>query len=93
VIPAVLEAKRRRYRVEGHIAVKTHGMERDVSVTFGLPFLSTSVDHGTAFDIAGTGMASAVSMVVAVSPTLPQKRAEIIVDSAESSGTMKTMGT
>lgn len=37
--------------------------ERTVSITNGLPFLRTSVDHGTAFDIAGKGIASEVSMI------------------------------
>jgi 4-hydroxythreonine-4-phosphate dehydrogenase len=40
--------------------------EKTVSVTLGLPILRTSVDHGTAFDIAGTGKASAVSMIEAI---------------------------
>ncbi|MCL6522737.1 MAG: 4-hydroxythreonine-4-phosphate dehydrogenase PdxA [Firmicutes bacterium] len=51
---------------QGHIAAKTLDFERTVSVTLGLPFLRTSVDHGTAFDIAGRGLASAVSMKEAV---------------------------
>jgi 4-hydroxythreonine-4-phosphate dehydrogenase len=50
------------YHDQGHIATKTLEFERTVSVTLALPFLRTSVDHGTAFDIAGRGMASAVSM-------------------------------
>jgi 4-hydroxythreonine-4-phosphate dehydrogenase len=51
---------------QGHIATKTLDFERTVSVTLGLPFLRTSVDHGTAFDIAGLGRASAVSMIEAI---------------------------
>ncbi|MFO8076065.1 MAG: 4-hydroxythreonine-4-phosphate dehydrogenase PdxA [Egibacteraceae bacterium] len=43
---------------QGHIAAKTLDFEGTVSVTMGLPILRTSVDHGTAFDIAGTGAAS-----------------------------------
>jgi 4-phospho-D-threonate 3-dehydrogenase / 4-phospho-D-erythronate 3-dehydrogenase len=54
------------YHDQGHIAAKTLDFERTVSVTLGLPFLRTSVDHGTAFDIAGTGKASAVSMIEAL---------------------------
>jgi 4-hydroxythreonine-4-phosphate dehydrogenase len=54
------------YHDQGHIAAKTVDFERTVSVTLGLPFLRTSVDHGTAFDIAGTGKASAVSMKEAI---------------------------
>ncbi|MFB4158826.1 4-hydroxythreonine-4-phosphate dehydrogenase PdxA [Geomicrobium sp. JSM 1781026] len=51
------------YHDQGHIAAKMTDFERTVSITNGLPFLRTSVDHGTAFDIAGTGVASEVSMV------------------------------
>ena len=54
------------YHDQGHIAVKVHGWERSISVTLGLPFVRTSVDHGTAFDIAGKGVASAQSMAQAV---------------------------
>jgi 4-hydroxythreonine-4-phosphate dehydrogenase len=54
------------YHDQGHIATKTLDFERTVALTHGLPFLRTSVDHGTAFDIAGTGQASAVSMVEAI---------------------------
>jgi 4-phospho-D-threonate 3-dehydrogenase / 4-phospho-D-erythronate 3-dehydrogenase len=50
------------YHDQGHIATKTLEFERTVSVTLALPILRTSVDHGTAFDIAGEGTASAVSM-------------------------------
>jgi 4-hydroxythreonine-4-phosphate dehydrogenase len=93
VIPAIREAQRRGYEVEGpiaadsvfhlglqgrfaavlsmyhdqgHVAAKTFDFERTIAVTNGLPFLRTSVDHGTAFDIAGTGQASAVSMIEAI---------------------------
>jgi 4-phospho-D-threonate 3-dehydrogenase / 4-phospho-D-erythronate 3-dehydrogenase len=51
---------------QGHIAIKVHDFERSVSVALGFPFLRTSVDHGTAFDIAGQGIADAVSMVEAI---------------------------
>lgn len=54
------------YHDQGHIATKTLDFERTISVTGGMPILRTSVDHGTAFDIAGTGKAGAVSMVEAV---------------------------
>jgi 4-hydroxythreonine-4-phosphate dehydrogenase len=42
------------------------GVDEGVNVTVGLPFIRTSVDHGTAFDIAGTGKASHASLRVAV---------------------------
>ncbi|WBL36936.1 4-hydroxythreonine-4-phosphate dehydrogenase PdxA [Tepidiforma flava] len=54
------------YHDQGHIAVKVHGFERSVSVNLGLPFTRASVDHGTAFDIAGRGIASGESMAEAV---------------------------
>jgi 4-hydroxythreonine-4-phosphate dehydrogenase len=55
------------YHDQGHIACKTLDFERTVSLTLGLPFLRTSVDHGTAFDIAWKkGDASAVGMVEAI---------------------------
>jgi 4-hydroxythreonine-4-phosphate dehydrogenase len=54
------------YHDQGHIAAKMMDFERTVSVTLGLPILRTSVDHGTAFDVAGTGRASAVSLIEAI---------------------------
>ena len=54
------------YHDQGHIATKTYDFERTISITCGMPILRTSVDHGTAFDIAGKGVASAVSMIEAI---------------------------
>lgn len=54
------------YHDQGHIATKMVDFERTISVTNNMPFLRTSVDHGTAFDIAGTGRVSEVSMVEAI---------------------------
>ena len=54
------------YHDQGHIATKTYDFERTISITCGMPVLRTSVDHGTAFDIAGSGKASAVSMIEAI---------------------------
>lgn len=54
------------YHDQGHIATKTVDFERTISITNGLPFLRTSVDHGTAFDIAGKGIASEVSLTEAI---------------------------
>ena len=50
---------------QGHIAAKTFDFDGTVSVTMGLPIVRTSVDHGTAFDIAGKGIASAATMASA----------------------------
>jgi 4-hydroxythreonine-4-phosphate dehydrogenase len=50
---------------QGHIAAKSIDFERTVAITTGLPFVRSSVDHGTAFDIAWQGKASALGMVEA----------------------------
>ncbi|HEV3050549.1 MAG TPA: 4-hydroxythreonine-4-phosphate dehydrogenase PdxA, partial [Longimicrobium sp.] len=54
------------YHDQGHIPVKLFGLEGGVNVTVGLPILRTSVDHGTAFDIAGKGIAQHESMLEAI---------------------------
>jgi 4-hydroxythreonine-4-phosphate dehydrogenase len=54
------------YHDQGHIAAKTLDFHSAVSVTLGLPFIRTSVDHGTAFDIAGQGVARPDSMAAAI---------------------------
>ncbi|MCH7907368.1 MAG: 4-hydroxythreonine-4-phosphate dehydrogenase PdxA [Chloroflexi bacterium] len=54
------------YHDQGHIPIKVHGFEESVSVNLGIPWIRTSVDHGTAFDIAGKGIAQAVSMREAI---------------------------
>ena len=54
------------YHDQGHIAAKTLDFDRTIAITNGMPILRTSVDHGTAFDIAGRGTASAVSMIEAI---------------------------
>lgn len=54
------------YHDQGHIATKMVDFERTISITCGLPFLRTSVDHGTAYDIAGRNLASEVSMTEAI---------------------------
>jgi 4-hydroxythreonine-4-phosphate dehydrogenase len=54
------------YHDQGHIPVKMLGFEAGVNTTAGLPIIRTSVDHGTAFDIAGQGRASHGSMVESV---------------------------
>jgi 4-hydroxythreonine-4-phosphate dehydrogenase len=54
------------YHDQGHIPIKTHDFARSVTVTLGLPVVRTSVDHGTAFDIAWQGKADERSMVEAI---------------------------
>ncbi len=51
------------YHDQGLIPVKLLGLDAAVNVTIGLPFLRSSVDHGTAFDIAGRGVASEANML------------------------------
>ena len=54
------------YHDQGLIPVKYLGMAQGVNVTLGLPLLRTSPDHGSAFDIAGTGQADASSLLAAI---------------------------
>lgn len=54
------------YHDQGHGPVKVLGIEAGVNITVGLPVIRTSVDHGTAFDIAGTGKADVASMIEAL---------------------------
>jgi 4-hydroxythreonine-4-phosphate dehydrogenase len=54
------------YHDQGHIAAKTLDFYGAVAVTLGLPFIRTSVDHGTAYDIAGKGIANPKSLIEAV---------------------------
>jgi 4-hydroxythreonine-4-phosphate dehydrogenase len=67
-----------QYHDQGLIPVKYLGVEEGVNITIGLPFIRTSVDHGTAFDIAGTGNAdhaslrSALRMAVAMRASRPR---------------------
>ena len=69
-----------QYHDQGHIAAKTYDFDGTISVTVGLPILRTSVDHGTAFDIAGTGaadhatMRSAYLAAVDYAPYVPRMR-------------------
>ncbi len=55
-----------QYHDQGLIPVKYLGIDRGVNVTVGLPFIRTSVDHGTAFDIAGRGTANHTSLKIAI---------------------------
>ena len=54
------------YHDQGHIATKTLDFERTIAITGGMPILRISVDHGTAFDIAGKNIVSEVSMAEAI---------------------------
>ena len=54
------------YHDQGHIPVKVYGFEKSITANLGLHFVRTSVDHGTAFDIAGKGIANEDSMLEAI---------------------------
>lgn len=54
------------YHDQGHGPVKVLGLEAGVNITVGLPIIRTSVDHGTAFDIAGKGIADEKSLLEAI---------------------------
>jgi len=54
------------YHDQGHIPMKLLGFDRGVNVSIGLPIIRTSVDHGTAFDIAGMGIARPDSLLAAI---------------------------
>ena len=54
------------YHDQGHIPVKVYGFEESITANLGLPFVRTSVDHGTAFDIAGQGIANHTSMLESI---------------------------
>ena len=54
------------YHDQGHIAIKVHNFHESTTATLGIPFVRTSVDHGTAFDIAWKGDANPGSMIEAI---------------------------
>ena len=65
-VPGEFEVVVAMYHDQGLIPVKYLGVEKGVNVTLGLPLVRTSPDHGTAFDIAGTGRADASSLIEAI---------------------------
>ena len=62
------------YHDQGLIPVKLLGLEHGVNTTLGLPFVRTSPDHGTAFDLAGTGRASPASLLAAIDAAIASVR-------------------
>jgi 4-hydroxythreonine-4-phosphate dehydrogenase len=54
------------YHDQGHIAIKVHNFHESTTATLGIPFVRTSVDHGTAFDIAGQGVADPTGLQAAI---------------------------
>ena len=70
------------YHDQALIPVKTLDFSRGVNITMGLPFIRTSVDHGTAFDIAGRGVADPTSLVEAMKTAIRLARARQKVDTS-----------
>jgi len=68
------------YHDQGHIPIKVYGFERSVSVALGLPLVRTSVDHGTAFDIAGKGIANPQSLEEAIKMAVRLSEDKRLVD-------------
>jgi 4-hydroxythreonine-4-phosphate dehydrogenase len=65
---------------QGHIPVKVYGFEESVTSNLGLPFVRTSVDHGTAFDIAGKGIAQHISMLESIRLAVELSRGNGLAD-------------
>jgi len=63
------------YHDQGHIPMKLLAFDQGVNVSLGLPIIRTSVDHGTAFNIAGTGQANPASLEAAIQVALQMVRA------------------
>ena len=62
------------YHDQGLIPIKIIALNYSVNTTIGLPFIRTSPDHGTAFDIAGKGIAQAESMIEAIKTAIDLSR-------------------
>lgn len=65
------------YHDQGHIATKVHDFENSVTVTMGVPFIRTSVDHGTAYDIAGKGIANHKSLIRSVETAIALTKGQV----------------
>ncbi len=68
------------YHDQGHIPVKVYGFEESITANLGLPFIRTSVDHGTAFDIAGKNVADHTSMIEAIRMAVAFARGDGLTD-------------
>ena len=68
------------YHDQGHIPAKMLGFMKGVNVTVGLPIIRTSVDHGTAFDIAGRGVADCTNMIEAIKVASTMAKAKFSSD-------------
>lgn len=76
-VKAEFDAVLALYHDQGHIAIKVHHFEDSVTATMGIPFVRTSVDHGTAFDIAGRGIANETSLTRAIDTAITLARGEL----------------
>ncbi|MDO9449044.1 MAG: 4-hydroxythreonine-4-phosphate dehydrogenase PdxA, partial [Rugosibacter sp.] len=68
------DAQLAMYHDQGLAVLKYAAFDEGINVTLGLPIIRTSVDHGTAFDLAGTGKASANSLFAAVDAAMDMTR-------------------
>lgn len=66
------------YHDQGHIAIKVHDFEDSVTATMGIPFIRTSVDHGTAFDIAGQNKANPNGLLKALEAAAEMLAGELV---------------
>ncbi len=66
------------YHDQGHIAIKMHDFANSITATMGIPFIRTSVDHGTAFDIAGKNRADATGLGIAVNAAIQMMNGQLI---------------
>lgn len=65
------------YHDQGHIAIKVHDFHQSTTATLGIPFIRTSVDHGTAFDIAGHGLADPTGLQAAIDAAMALSSGEL----------------
>jgi 4-phospho-D-threonate 3-dehydrogenase / 4-phospho-D-erythronate 3-dehydrogenase len=66
------------YHDQGHIAIKMHNFEESITATMGIPFIRTSVDHGTAFDIAGQNKADANGLARALDTAIDMMNGSLV---------------
>lgn len=79
------------YHDQGHIPMKLIDFEGTVNVSLGMPIIRTSVDHGTAFDIAGRDLADATNMKAAMRLAVRMAAGKMAIESAEFAGRKATI--
>lgn len=80
------------YHDQGHIPMKLLDFERTVNISIGIPIVRTSVDHGTAFDIAGKNMADAVNMQAAMRAGARMAAGKLLMKQRTSAGIAMRQG-